>query len=325
MALGEYWKDVRNGTLATLVTGGAGFIGSRLVRRLVDAGEETTVFDIVAAPSRIMDIMPKIRYIQGDVSNLNEVLHAVKNERIDLIYHLAALLTIDAETDLVRALRVNVDGTVNVLEAARVLDVERVVFPSTRAIFGKGDSKPTTEDSPRKPVSTYGATKLLCEWYGEKFHEKYGVDFRALRFVMVYGAGRVTGGSSFGSQLIENPAFGRTARIPFSEKEKTDWLYVKDAVKALLMIGGVDSPKRRIYNINGEAQTLGRVAEIVKTLIPNADIRFEPGPLPLSSLYPLLDDSVARTELEWYPSYTIEKGVKDHLDEILGKTDPNTR
>jgi len=311
--------------VATLVTGGAGFIGSRLVRRLVDVGEKTVVLDINSTPHRIMDVMPKIKYIQGDVSNLNGVLHVVKTEHIDLIYHLAALLTTDSEADPIRALRVNVDGTVNVLEAARMLDVEKVVFPSTRSIFGRGDSKPMQEDSPRKPVSTYGATKLLCEWYGEKFYEKYSVDFRALRFVMVYGAGRVTGGSSFGSQLIENPANGRTARISFSDKERTDWLYVKDAVKALLMISESEDPKRRIYNINGETQTLGRVAEIVESVVRNADIRFEPSQTPLSSLYPLLDDTVARTELGWRPSYTIEQGVKDHLTEILGKNQSQIR
>jgi len=178
------------------------------------------------------------------------------------------------------------------------------------------------EDSPRKPVSTYGATKLLCEWYGEKFCEIYDVDFRAARFVMVYGAGRVTGGSSFGSLLIENAALGKTARVPFSDREETDWLYVKDAVKALLMISEADNLKRRIYNIKGETQTLGRVAEIVKSMIPNADIRFEPGPTSLSSLYPLVDDGAARTELGWSPSYTIEHGVKDHLAEILGSPNP---
>jgi len=306
--------------LATLVTGGAGFIGSRLVRTLVGRGEKTVVLDITATPSRIIDVMPKIKYVQGDVSDFNEVLHVVKENEIDSIYHLAALLTTDAEADPVRALRVNVNGMVNVLEAARILDVKEVIFPSTRAIFGRGGSQPMVEDSLRKPVSTYGATKLLCEWYGEKFYEMYHVDFRAVRFVMVYGAGRVTGGSSFGSLLIENPALGKTARVPFSEREKTDWLYVKDAVKALLMISEVDNLKRRIYNIKGDTQTLGRVAKIVKTVIPSADIRFDPGPTPLSSLYPLIDDGAARTELGWSPSHTIEDGVKDHLAEVLGES-----
>lgn len=311
-------------SLTTLVTGGAGFIGSHLVKRLVDEGERTVILDIEANPSRIMGIMPKIKFIQGDVSSFNDILNVVKEQQIDTIFHLAALLTTDADADPARALRVNVDGTINVLEAARILDVEKVVFPSTRAIFGKGDLKPMVEDSPRKPVSTYGATKLLCEWYGEKFHEKYGLDFRAVRLVMVYGPGRITGGSSFGSQLIENPAFNRTARVPFSDKEKTDWLYVKDAVKALLMINKINNLKRRIYNINGETQTLGRVAEIVKTAIPSADIKFDPGPTRLSSLYPLIDDRAARIQLGWTPSYTIEQGVKDHLAEIIGKR-PNLK
>jgi len=309
-------------SLATLVTGGAGFIGSRLVRTLVGREEKTAVLDITATPSRIIDIIPKIKYVRGDVSDLNKVLHVAKENEIDSIYHLAALLTTDAEADPVKALRVNVNGTVNILEAARILDVRRVIFPSTRAIFGRGSSQPMAEDFPRKPVSTYGATKLLCEWYGEKFYEMYDVGFRAVRLVMVYGAGRVTGGSSFGSLLIENPALGKTARVPFSEREETDWLYVKDAVKALLMISEVNNLKRRIYNIKGETRTLGRVAEIVKSIIPSADIRFEPGPTPLSSLYPLVDDTAARTELGWSPSYTIEHGVKDHLAEILPRADP---
>lgn len=302
--------------MTTLITGGLGFIGSRLIKALLAEGEELVVFDISSDTKRIDDVLDEVQFVRGDVASIGEILQAAREHKADEIFHLAALLTPDCEANPWRALRTNANGTVNVLEISRLCDVRKMIFPSTRAVFGPADLKPLSEDDPKRPNSIYGITKLLCEQYGLKYHNSYGLDFRCVRFVMVYGPGRITGGSSFGAQLIEYPAIGKSARIPYGVDELTDWLYVEDAVKALLMIRDATTLRRRIYNIKGETRSLGEVADIVRKILPGSNIEFIPGKIKLSERYPLLDDGEARRDLKWLPDLTIDEGVRKHISEI---------
>ena len=308
--------------LAALVTGGLGFIGSKLVKALLAEGQEVTVFDISSDTKRIDDVIDRVKFVRGDIASIDDLLQVVKKDEVDTVFHLAALLMLDCEANPWRALKTNVDGTANVLEVSRLCHVKKVVFPSTRAAFGPGDAKPLREDDPKRPNSIYGITKLLCEQYGLKYNSLYGLDFRCVRFVMVYGPGRTMGGSAFGTQLIENPALGKLAQIPYGPDELTDWLYVEDAVKALLMIRDVASLKRRIYNINGETRSIGEVANIVRKILPKAVIEFTPGEIKLNHRYPLLDDSEARRDLGWAPGLTIEDGIRNHVNEIVKVSRP---
>ena len=299
--------------MKVLVTGGCGFIGPNLVKALLAEGNDIVVFDISENTSRINDVLDRVKFVHGDVSYINEILRVVREHDIDTVFHLAALLTVDAEADPWRALKVNVDGTANVLEASRICNVKKIVFPSTRAVFGPGGSKPLKEDDPKNPNSIYGITKLLCEEYGLKYFNSYGLDFRSVRLVMVYGAGRTTGGSSFGAQLIEYPALGKPVKIEYGPEELTDWLYVKDAVRALLLISDAKNLKRRIYNIKGETHSLGEVANIVKKMFPGSNIEFSPGKTKLNQIYPLLDDGEARRDIGWAHQFSIEQGIKNHV------------
>jgi len=303
--------------LTTLVTGGLGFIGSNLVKALLTEEEQTAISDISSNTKRVKGILDRVRLIRGDVASVGEVLQVVKQHEIDNIFNLAALLTLDCEANPWRALKTNVNGTVNILEVSRLCDVEKVIFPSTRAVFGPGGSKPLSEDDPKRPSSIYGITKLLCEQYGLKYSSLYGLDFRCVRLVMAYGPGRTTGGSSFGTQLIERPAFGEPVQIPYGPDELTDWLYVEDAVKALLMIQDAPKLRRGIYNINGETHSLGEVAYIVRKILPESIIEFIPGTTRLAQVYPLIDDSEARRDLGWSPKFTIKEGVEKHINEIM--------
>jgi UDP-glucose 4-epimerase len=298
--------------MTVLVTGGGGFIGSHLARELVNKGEKVVLLD--ASPDRrlVNDILDKATFVIGDVSDSSKVLATVKERNIREIYHTAALLIEDCEADPVRALKVNVEGTANLLEACRIFDLDRIMFTSTAAVFSPGLPQPIGDDAPKYPISVYGATKVESELYGLKYLRSYGVDFRAVRFTWVYGWGRSRGATAFSSQLIEKPALGQPVEIPRRGNARGDWLYVKDAVRALLLLRDCKKPERRVYNIAGGVHTIEEVAKIVKRHIPSAHIRFGTQEPAASAAY---DDSYARRELGWKPAYTIEEGVKDHIAE----------
>lgn len=302
--------------MTVLVTGGLGFIGSRLTRELVAHENDVVVLDISSDTSRLSGLADRVKLVRADVSDLSEVLRVAKENGVRRIFHLAALLTLDCAANPVRAYKTNVEGTVNVLEAARLMDLKEVVFPSTRTVFGAWSPEPLEDDSPKDPTSYYGATKLLCEFYGCQYWRTYGVNFRAARMVMAFGPGRRTGGSAFGSQLIEDPFLGKPVKVPYAGTDRTDWLFVEDAVNALLLMSQASLSDRRIFNISGETHTLAEVAELVKRGLPGAEITFTPGPLPLSKTYPLLDDRRARSELGWKPSFTTAEGIRETIREL---------
>ncbi|GAI37855.1 unnamed protein product, partial [marine sediment metagenome] len=132
--------------MAKLVTGGSGFIGSYLVRELVRRGEEVVVFDW-SRGGRISDIEDRIKVAQGDISDWSQVMNAVKENHVDCIYHLAAMLSLPSEANPWASFRVNVLGSMNILEAARLFDVNTVVFASSMATYGLGIEKPVITDT----------------------------------------------------------------------------------------------------------------------------------------------------------------------------------
>lgn len=301
--------------MAIMVTGGTGFIGSRLVRKLVNQGEEVVIFDISSNLKFLKDIKEKIKFVQGDITNLNGIIDALKVHDVEYIYNYAALLSGVCRVVPVRAAKVNGIGMVNVLEASRLFDVKKVVFTSSIAVFG-GLPGDINDDSPKYPISPYGALKLLGELYGLWYQRTYGLDFRGVRYPLLYGSGDPYAYHML-SQLIENPALDKPVKFRFPSNRIGHWLYVKDAVNATLLVLNAEESKvkKRVYNIEGVACSFQDVADIVRKIIPDADIKFAPeekGP-PRSRQF---HGTYLKEELGWKPSYTIEKGVKDTIDEI---------
>ena len=296
-----------------MVTGGCGFIGSHLVRKLVNEGERVVVFDSSPTTTLINDVRESIEYVRGDISDFRNVLDVVKTHEVRDVFHTAAMLINSCENNPMRALRVNVEGTVNLLEAARMMKLSKFVFTSSVAVFSTGLQSPIGDDAPTYPRSIYGMTKLVSELYGLKYQRSFGVDFRALRFTWVYGPGRSRGESAFSSLIVENPAIGEPVKIPHKEETSGDWLYVKDAIKALILVRDVENPNRRIFNISGEVHPINHIANIVRKYIPDACIEFDPEAKLREYSY---DDRNAREELGWHPSYDIEEGIRDHIKEV---------
>jgi UDP-glucose 4-epimerase len=296
-----------------LVTGGTGFIGAQVVRKLVEQGNEVVIFDISRNTRFLADILDDITVVQGNVANFDEVFDTVKTYEVTRIFHTAALLSGSTVVVPLKTARVNGLGIANVLEASRMMDVERIVFTSTVGVFTYGLTGNIDDDSEKYPISPYGATKVMGELYGLWYQRTYGLDFRGVRFSLVYGSGDPYAYHER-SRIIENPALGKPAEFTFSENVIGNWLYVKDAANALLLLMTTEPEKvkQRIYNIGGMNATMRHVADIVQTLIPEAVITFTAEPSARRGRR--LFDTYAQNELGWKPVYTLEEGIQETIE-----------
>ena len=173
-----------------LVTGGFGFIGSYLLRQFLEDGEAVVIFQRRKIPPPGEKIKDRVKVVKGELSNSNHFLEVVKENNIDTIYNVAALLVRDCKERPAEGLQTNVTGMLNVLEAARFCGLSDVIFVSSRMVYGAAPPSKVSDDTPHKPTLMYAITKLCCERLGEYYHRKYGVNFRGIRFPMVIGPGR---------------------------------------------------------------------------------------------------------------------------------------
>lgn len=302
--------------MSVLIAGGCGFIGSHLARKLVETGEKVIIFHHTPNTEPIKDIVDRVTLVRGDATSLLDVLHALRDNRVDVVYHLIALLADISERNPSLALKVNVESLVHFLEASRILNVKRIVFAGSVAVYDPLAQPPVPETAPLRPRSVYGATKVLGEYYGMHYHKAFGVDFRALRFATLYGLGKSGGSTGICSLMIEKSAVGEAVRGEVADAV-TDWLYIKDAITSLILAGEAEQPRERIYNIGGSSHSVKEVADIVRRLIANSDIRLEAKrtfPWP-----PAYDCAAARRELGFTPAFTIEEGIRDFIREAKKK------
>jgi len=304
--------------LDILITGGTGFIGSYLANVLRDAGNNVTLFDIV--PRRELLHNPEeFEIIRGDLAELSHVFEAVKEK--DVIYHTGALLSASAEEAPVTAYRVNLGGTFNVLEAARLFNVEAVIFTSTAATYGAG-LETVTDDTLQRPTTMYGVCKVASERLGEYYHRKFDVNFRGVRFPSIVGAGRGLGGASaYSTLMIEYPASGKPYTVYVKETTRMPILYIHDAVQALIQLykAKEDGLKRRVYNIAGLTPTTGEIAELVRKYVPDAQLSFKPDKemVEIVESWPrILNETCAREEWGWKHIYELDTLVEDFVKTV---------
>jgi len=189
-----------------LVTGGTGFIGAHVIRGLLNAGHQAVAFDFLPDADSLTDVADKIKIVRGDVQDLPTILAIIKNFGVTHVVHTPSMLTKDSQEKPSLALNVNVLGTVNILEAARLMDLRKVTYMSSTAVYGiTEEGQLIDEEYPKRPVTIYGATKLLCEHYGENYSRDYHIGFAALRFPIVYGPGQSYRGFSSFKEIVEKP------------------------------------------------------------------------------------------------------------------------
>jgi len=236
-----------------LVTGGAGFIGSNTVDELVRRGHGVTVLDDLSAgkEANLEEVRQQITFIRGSITDREAVEKACRGA--DYVLHLAARTSVPRSVKQpLETNQINVDGTLNVLVAARDAGVRRVVFASSSSIYGDTPTLPKHEGMPPAPISPYGVTKLVGELYGRVFHRTYGLDFVALRYFNVFGP-RQDPGSPYAGVLSLFIAAMRNGGEPnvFGDGEQSrDFTFVQNVVTANLQ--ALETP-----GIGGRAFNLG--------------------------------------------------------------------
>ncbi len=316
--------------MAKLVTGGTGYIGSELARQLVARGEEVVLFDIVLNRYRIEDFADKVKLIQGDLGNYSQVMNAVKDNGITEIYHLGSMLTYVSELDIWASFRANVIGTYNMLEAARLFGVKKMVFTSTLGTFGLDLDEVVTDTSLQRPLTMYGCGKLYGEGLGRIYQGKFGLDFRSVRFAHMIGPNVRTPGH-WAPPMIEDAILGKPNECVFGGPDTgVSMIYVADAARACAMI--MDAQAERIemqnYNVTGipSVTTAAQVEAYLKTRYPGtkvtyrADTSVRPEVRRRHATMKVFDDSYARKEWGWKPQHetvesivqAFERDMKEH-------------
>ena len=188
--------------MSIMVTGGNGFIGWRIIRKLLDAGEEVVCFDLSPIKSNLEPLKDQISFYKGDVTQLSQILAAIKTHDVKKIIHMAALLPPDTEDRPQHGMHVNIDGTNNIFEAARWTDIERVVYASSIAVYGVQETfgeRPLTEEDLNDPINVYGFTKSANDFAARTYIQKFGLDLKSVRISTVFGHG--SGEDGFGQSM----------------------------------------------------------------------------------------------------------------------------
>ncbi len=308
--------------MKVLVTGGAGFIGSHLVDRLVHLGNDVRVLDNFSTGRRgnLAAVAGHIDIVEGDVQSCERVYNAVRG--CDAVFHQAALPSVPRSiADPLTSHATNATGTLNVLLAARDEGVDRLVFASSSSVYGAVAGLPKHETMATMPISPYGTAKLAAESYCRSFHEIYGLQTVALRYFNVFGP-RQDPGSVYAAVI---PAFiaafaeGRAPTIFGDGEQSRDFTYIDNVVDANLAALGAVGVGGRTFNIAcGERITLNRLADELRTQM-ELDIEPVHGPArPGDILHSLADVQRARDQLGYAPEVGFSEGLRRTVENAAG-------
>lgn len=305
---------LRNKLIA--ITGGAGFIGSNLVHSLCPENEVIVIDNLLTGHyENISDIADCIRFIREDVNNLDMLMREF--ESADYVLHEAALPSVQRSVeDPVTTNRNNIDGTLNVLVAAKNCGVERVIFASSSSIYGDTSQIPVKETSPQRPLSPYAVTKLAGEHYCKIFHEVYGLETVSLRYFNVFGPEQDPG-SEYAAvipkfiNLINNG--GRP--VVYGDGEQTrDFVFVEDVVRANMLACEAPKAAGKIFNIaSGKGTSLNKLLDIIGKITDRRIVPIYTDPRRGDIRNSVADISQAREILGYRPQVEIEEGIRTML------------
>ena len=301
--------------MSVMVTGGTGFIGNRIIRKLVARGEEVVCFDLAPPRANLTPYLDRVKVYRGDVTQLPHLLEAVSAYGVRRIIHMAALLPPDTEERPHFAMQVNIGGTNNVFEAARWGGVARVVYASSIAVYGVQDTfgaRPITEDDVNDPINVYGMTKSVNDFSARRYSELYGLDLRGIRICTVFGHGRVTGMTGMiGGLMVSRPAVGQPVAMPFHEDEPSPMIHAEDAAEIFVRAALADTLNHRVYISGGSLATIKDMADAVRSFIPGAEI--VTGDRSVPHVY-LVDNSRMLADIG-YEIAPLRQRIRDHIND----------
>ena len=308
--------------MKALVTGGAGFIGSNLVDALVDRGDEVRVLDNFSTGNRANLEGLDIEVVEGELRSYERVHAAVRG--IEVVYHLGALGSVPRSVqDPLTSNAVNVEGTLNVLLAARDEGVRRVIFSSSTSVYGSSRSLPTSESTPPDPISPYGVAKLAAERYCISFDRVYeSFETVVLRYFNVFGP-RQSPFSQYAAAVplfITKIAAGDEIDIYGDGEQSRDFTYVGNVVDATIRAADADGASGRTFNVAaGSPASVNHVAETIGVVLGKpVDRRFEP-PRAGDIRDSWADISAAREVLGYEPRVDLATGLERTAEAIIAR------
>lgn len=305
-----------------LVTGGAGFIGSNLVDRLLAEDMDVTVLDDLSSGNleNIPDAKnPSFHLVKGDIRDSETVKRALKD--IDAVFHEAAFVSVTLSVhDPLVTHAVNATGTLNMLKNSSDLGVKRFVLASSAAVYGRTPTPLQKEDMVTNPSSPYAASKLVAENYTKLFYKIYGLETVSLRFFNVYGPRqRFDINCAYGGVI---PVFlSRVQRnIPpliFGDGRQTrDFVYIQDVVESNMLALNSKNATGEVFNIgSGAGVSINRIAKSLKRLLDNRDLQnLYAAPRVGDIRHSCADISKARRVLGYAPRFSLEQGLGELVD-----------
>ncbi len=294
------------------VTGGAGFIGSHLCKKLSDSNSNLTIYDNLSN-GKIENVkhLPRVHFVKGDILDIKKLR---SQDKADLIFHLAAQVVVPYSMENpIEDFETNARGTLNVLEKARK-DGARVVFASSAAVYGNPTQLPTPEDYGFNPFSCYGLSKVVGEEYCSIYSKQYGLDVTILRFANVYGSRCHGVINDFLDKLDRNP---EKLEIIGTGLQSRDFVHISDVVEALTLSAVSEAAIGKTFNIGfGKTTKIIDLAKMIlkilnlsdKTAITTTNVSWKGD---INTIW--FDISKAKRELNWAPTISLEDNLREML------------
>ena len=296
------------------ITGAQGCIGSWIVKALAERGDTPVVFDLSEDTRRLSAIMSnadleRVRFVQGDITDAASVLTALSESSAKRVIHLAGVQVPVCAANPVAGAMVNVIGTLNVLEAARVNLAEKVVYASSAAVFGMGEDDASVDESAAcEPATHYGVFKRTNEGNARIYFLSHGLNSIALRPLTVYGVNRDTGLTSDPTKAMKAAVLGVPFHIRFGGA--TDFQYVADTAAAFISCADVSLAGAHVFNLHGETVEIERIARTINEEAGRELVTFGGDPIPIA---PALNDAAIRRAVGNLPATTLETGVHETM------------
>jgi len=306
-----------------LITGGAGFLGAHIARALLQRGDPVVIYDNLSTglPQNPAGFQDRTKLVNGDILDLSFLLRTIIAEKVKRIIHTAALVSFAPSVEKpVLTAKINIEGTLNILEASRIAGIERVMDVSSEEVYGHFQYEPADEDHPFSPTAPYAISKVAGEGFGQFYHRFFGLDVVTIRTSWVYGPGlpRARPPKTF----IENGLVSIPTEMVSGSDHRIDHTYIDDFVQGALLAFDVKNPKHRVFNISsGRAYTFKEMAQMVIQIIPSAKITVGPGLLPYfegveGPQKGALNIHRAQSELGYQPHYDLFEGLKRYVNSI---------
>ena len=316
--------------MTVLVTGGLGFIGSKVVLQLLERDIDVLITDldieknINKLKKNILKIgkdKDKIKYQKLDITDHQQIENIFQNNKIDSVINLAYGIGSICEENPLLASKINIVGTTSMFDMVVKYKIRRLVFASSETVYGAhqeffGDRAVTEDDYSgiNNHFYTYGVMKLLNEFMAEKYIKKHGCSIAYTRPSVVFGYGRQNTAINWAEDFAAKPAIGEPAHLPFSKKNRDNWIYVDDCAEQLVRLALKEKLNYSCFNTGSATLDGSQLEDTVKKIIPDAEIFFDEN---IKST-PLIDDQNderIRKELDFNPR-SFEEGVRCLIDDV---------